>query len=151
MLPFLLGISSSSARRTTASLALELFEQHQGTHILQVNDENLTLVKLSFFFVKKSLIWSRKLISVRKAWIFGLILHFFEISLRSNTILSLFVFWFFYVFLSTWRILIELLQYMSPKMCLKALKKYSNFWDPKSARKVLKFLSKCYFWELVCS
>lgn len=32
------GISANSARRTAASLALELFEQHQGTHILQSLD-----------------------------------------------------------------------------------------------------------------
>lgn len=32
------GISANQARRTGASLALELFEQHQGTHILQSLD-----------------------------------------------------------------------------------------------------------------
>lgn len=32
------GISANSARRTAASLAMELFEQHQGTHILQSLD-----------------------------------------------------------------------------------------------------------------
>ncbi|KAG5679748.1 hypothetical protein PVAND_009290 [Polypedilum vanderplanki] len=32
------SISANSARRTTASLAMELFEQHQGTHILQSLD-----------------------------------------------------------------------------------------------------------------
>lgn len=32
------GISANSARRSAASLALELFEQHQGTHILQSLD-----------------------------------------------------------------------------------------------------------------
>jgi hypothetical protein len=32
------GISANSSRRTAASLALELFEQHEGTHILQSLD-----------------------------------------------------------------------------------------------------------------
>lgn len=32
------GISANSARRSGASLALDLFEQHQGTHILQSLD-----------------------------------------------------------------------------------------------------------------
>ena len=35
---FFQGISANSARRTAASLAMELFEQHQGTHILQSLD-----------------------------------------------------------------------------------------------------------------
>lgn len=32
------GISANQARRSSASLSLELFEQHQGTHILQSLD-----------------------------------------------------------------------------------------------------------------
>lgn len=36
--PQIIGISANSARRSAASLALELFEQHQGTHILQSLD-----------------------------------------------------------------------------------------------------------------
>lgn len=37
---FVLHVSGTSARnRSPSTIALELFEQHQGTHILQVSNE----------------------------------------------------------------------------------------------------------------
>lgn len=41
-------VSGASARnRSPSTIAMELFEQHQGTHILQVSTKNKTIFKYS--------------------------------------------------------------------------------------------------------